>query len=216
MRYGLSSVGSAYIPKLLGIYERELASIIEKACSEDHPLIIDIGAAEGYYAVGLAIRNPSARVVAFEMEAPGRDALSRMAEANDVHTRIEIRGKCEAQDLEAVMTGVSSPLLICDVEGCEDSLLDPAASPSLCRADILVELHDFIVPGVSELLQTRFESSHAIQLIHQEPRNRDEFPWRTVVTTLLPRSYHDWAVSEWRPVPMSWLYMRSKTNHRVA
>ena len=113
-----------------------------------------------------------------------------------------------------MMTGVPSPLLICDVEGCEDGLLDPALTPS--RADILVELHDFIVPGVSETLRARFESSHLIQLIHQQPRSRDEFPWRTVVTTLLPRSYQDWAVSEWRPVPMSWLYMRSKANHPIA
>jgi len=29
MRYGLISVGSAYIPKLLGTYERELAILIE-------------------------------------------------------------------------------------------------------------------------------------------------------------------------------------------
>jgi hypothetical protein len=29
-----------------------------------------------------------------------------------------------------------------------------------------------------------------------------------VVTGLLPRSYLNWAVSEWRPTRMSWLWMR--------
>jgi predicted O-methyltransferase YrrM len=207
MRYGLSSVGSAYIPKLLGIYERELAPIIEGACSRSPQLIVDIGAAEGYYAVGMALRSPTSRIVAFEMEAAGRACLKKMAEANNVQTRIDLRGKCEAPDLEALLKDDASPLVICDVEGYEDRLLDPVLSPSLRRAGILVELHDFIIPGVSDLLQARFESTHTIQLIRQQPRSRDEFPWRTFVTALLPGSYHDWAVSEWRPVPMSWFYM---------
>jgi hypothetical protein len=210
MRYGPSSVGSAYIPKLLGIYERELVPIIETVCSANPQLIVDVGAAEGYYAVGLAIRNPSSRVVAFEAEAVGRASLQRMAEGNGVRARIEIRGRCEIQDLEEVLGDVPSPLVICDVEGHENSLLDPLLAPSLRRADILVELHDFIAPGVSHLLRTRFESTHHIQLIHQEQRSWDEFPWRTWITALLPRSYKDWAVSEWRSVPMSWLYMKSR------
>src|ERR1700722_2566319 len=65
MRYGSVSVGSAYIPKLLGIYERELSSFIEAACLKRPDLIVDVGAAEGYYAVGLAVRNPTAKVIAF-------------------------------------------------------------------------------------------------------------------------------------------------------
>jgi hypothetical protein len=132
-----------------------------------------------------------------------------MAERNDV--RIDIRGKCEPENLEAVLKDISSPLLICDAEGYEYHLLDPLLSPSLCRSNILVELHDFIVPGVSDLLKTRFELTHHLQLIHQEPRNWAEFPWRTPITVLLPRPYRDWAVSEWRSVPMSWLYMQART-----
>lgn len=211
MRYGVSSVCSAYIPKLLGTYERELAPIIEAACSRPPQLIVDVGAAEGYYAVGLAFRNPSSRVIAFEAEAEGRACLLGMAEQNGVASRVEIRGKCEAHDLEAALKDVPSPFLICDVEGYEDTLLDPALSPSLRHADILVELHDFLTPGVSGLLKARFEFTHHVQLIHQEPRSWSDYPWRTWVTTLLPASYKNWAVSEWRPVPMSWLYMKART-----
>ena len=212
MRYGRSSFGSAYIPKLLGIYERELAPIVERACSRCPELIVNIGAAEGYYAVGLAIRNPSSRIVAFEAEGPGRALLQEMAEENDVRTRIDIRSKCEAQDLEAALRDVRSALVICDVEGYEQSLLDPLLSPSLCRTNILVELHNAIVPGVSDLLRARFESTHYLRLIYQEPRTWDDFPWRTLITALLPRSLKESAVSEWHPVPTSWFYMQSRTD----
>ncbi len=84
MRYGPTAVGSAYIPKLLGTYERELAPLIEQACSQSPRWIVDIGAAEGYYAVGLAMRNKSAQVIAFEDEERGRVSLLRTAELNEV------------------------------------------------------------------------------------------------------------------------------------
>src|SRR5579859_5362525 len=51
MRYVDASIGSAYLPKLLGIYERELHPVIEEACASRPGLIVDLGAAEGYYAV---------------------------------------------------------------------------------------------------------------------------------------------------------------------
>ena len=39
-------------------------ALVNHACSKNPNLIIDIGAAEGYYAIGLAVRNPSSRVIA--------------------------------------------------------------------------------------------------------------------------------------------------------
>ncbi len=68
MRYVDTSVGSCFIPKLLGTYERELASKVEWICRQQPELVVDIGAAEGYYAIGLAMRIPAARVVAFELD----------------------------------------------------------------------------------------------------------------------------------------------------
>jgi hypothetical protein len=212
MHYGKSSVGSAYIPKLLGIYERELAPLVEQACSGEQLLIVDIGAAEGYYAVGFALRNRSARVIAFEMEEAGRIALREMAQLNGVVERISIRGKCEALDLEAVLVGARSPLVVCDVEGYEEQLLDPVEVPSLARATILVEMHDFIRPGITDVIRARFKRTHDIVARLQADRSRRDFPWRTLGTTLLPCSYLDWAVSEWRPVRMSWLWIKPRTH----
>lgn len=207
MRYGDVSVGSAYIPKLLGIYERELADLIEDACKRDPALIVDVGAAEGYYAIGLALRNPAARVVAFEDDSRGRDALRHTAALNGVSARLEIRGRCEPADLVAALEGAPEVLVICDVEGFEETLLDPSLVPALSRATILVELHEFLVPGVTALLGERFHDTHVLQHVLQKSRSSDDFPWRTLFTAVLPSSYLAWAVSEWRPERMSWLWM---------
>jgi hypothetical protein len=207
LRYVSNSVGSAYLPKLLGIYERELSAQVESICSSKPRLIVDIGAAEGYYAIGLARRNPQALIVAFEMESRGQSTLREMAGLNNVADRVEIRGKCEAPDLVAALGGTPAPVVVCDVEGYEEKLLDPQAVPALRQAFILVELHDFIIPGITKKLKERFGATHRIEHIWQQPRSRADFPWRTLGTMLLPKSYLDWAVSEWRPVQMSWLWM---------
>lgn len=202
-----SSCGSAYIPKLLGMYERELNPYVEAACAALPDRIVDVGAVEGYYAVGLARRNPQAHVVAFEMEESGRKLLSDMVALNDVSSRVEIRGRAEPADLHAVLAGAVRPLVVCDVEGYEATLLDPAQAPALRYAMILVEMHDFITPGITEQIENRFTATHRVTRVWQEPRSSDEFPYRTLLTRLLPRSYLDWSVSEWRPERMSWLWM---------
>ena len=212
MRYVGHSVGSAYIPKLLGIYERELAPQVEEICTQGPSLIVDIGAAEGYYAIGLATRNPRAQVIAFEMEEAGRLLLDEMARLNEVADRVDIRGKCEPHDLQQVLAGTNNPVIVCDVEGYEEALLDPAAVPALRGGTILVEMHDMVLPGITEKLQARFVATHQISRIWQEARSRTEFPWKTLGTRLLPNSYIEWAVSEWRPAKMSWLWMKPREN----
>ncbi|MGH8102371.1 MAG: hypothetical protein ACREIW_13805, partial [Chthoniobacterales bacterium] len=182
----------------------------EQACAQNFPLIIDVGAAEGYYAIGMALRNPDARVVAFEMEQKGRAALEEMAKLNGVLSRVEIRGKCTPEDLAQLLAASGRALIICDAEGDEEILLNPGAIPSLAHARLLVEMHEFISFGISERLTKRFVASHTVRRIWQEDRYRSDFPFATLATRLLPRSYLDWSVNEWRPERMSWLWMEPR------
>ena len=153
VRYVDDSVGSAYIPKLLGIYESELTAQVEIICRQKPGLIVDIGAAEGYYAVGLAVRNPQAKIIAFEMNPKGQAALREMSSLNKVSSRVEVRGKCEPADLITALGDTPEPVVVCDVEGYEDKLLDPQVVPALARTTLLVELHDWIIPGITEELK---------------------------------------------------------------
>jgi hypothetical protein len=129
-----------------------------------------------------------------------------MARTNDADTRVEIRGRCEPADLKAALGDEERALVICDVEGYEEALLDPEVVPQLRRCHILVEMHDFITPGITEQISERLAPSHRVRRIWQEPRTREDLPYRTLATDLLPSRYLDWAVSEWRPVRMSWLW----------
>jgi hypothetical protein len=214
---GMRCIGTAvsnaqiHIPKLLGIYERELNPYIEEACALHFPLIVNVGAAEGYYAVGMALRNPTAKVIAFEKEAAERWALAEAARLNAMTDRVEIRTICEREDLERLVAHTSRALVICDVEGYEAVLLDPASAPSLRRAFILVELHEFIERGIGKKIRERFLATHEIRQIEQQDRAIADFPFQNFYTRCLPKRYLHWAVGESRPERMSWFWMVPRT-----
>jgi hypothetical protein len=195
------------VPKLIGSYERELFSIVEEIVGLDLDRIVNIGAAEGYYAVGLARRIPHAAIVAFEMDEAVRALLSATAAANAVSDRVAVRGKCEPADLRACLRGANQTLVVCDAEGYESVLLDPNLVPELEHSNVLVETHERLCPGITELLQSRFEGSHRSEQIWSEPRSAREYPFQTLYTRMLGDRFFLNAVSEWRSEEQSWLWM---------
>ena len=194
---------------LLGTWELELAGTWEKILSQDFKLMVDVGAAEGYYAVGMALRKPRAKVVAFEMEGRIRDNLRTLNYLNEAD--VEIRGKCEIQDLESFGQRLVGAFILMDVEGYETMLLDPEKVPALKKATILVELHDMYSEGCTELLEERFECTHKIEKIDGLPRSKRHFSeavgsMACIFSSQRAIGYMD----EGRPNLMSWYYMCPK------
>jgi hypothetical protein len=207
MNYVETSVLSVYFPKLLGIYERELHPVVEEIVSLQPANVIDIGAAEGYYAVGLARALPRAKVVAYEQTDEGRELLADMADLNGVSDRLKILGRCEPADLAGQLGIPGRTVVVCDVEGYEQTLLDPAAIPALRSAWLLVELHEFVHRGITEVLRRRFEQTHRITHVQQTGRTREDYPYRSWYTRLLPNAYAVYLVEEFRPERMSWFWL---------
>ena len=164
-------------PKLLGIYERELHPAIEAAIGAEPAVIVNVGAADGYYAVGLARRCPDATVIAYEADAQQRELCRRVAAANGV--QIDIRGTAGPGDLDG------AALVVMDCEGCERALLQPLP------ATVIVELHDFLDPGVGDAIVARFEDTHDVVLVATAPQ---------------PPA-NELLLSEYRPGPMRWAVM---------
>ncbi len=204
MAYVAGAVGSALGPKLLGTYERELGDLVEEICNTPFDLVIDVGAAEGYYACGLLLRCGRLRVTAFEADRRGRRLLARMATINGVRERLKIRGFCDASALSAELDG--EPLSVCiimDVEGGELALLDRRRLPGLSAVHVLVELHDFVDPKISETIRERFSSTHTIRCVLSEPRDATSIPHIGKMTAQETGMMAD----ERRPAVMSWYWM---------
>jgi len=210
MSYLDSSLGSELVPKLLGLYERELTPIIEEIIAMKPAVVIDIGAAEGYFAVGLAVRIPGVRIVAFEMDERGRSMIAELARRNSVLGRIDIRGKCEPETLRNTIDEVGDCVIICDSEGYEDPLLNPAVVQALGRLPILVEVHEFIISGMGQELRRRFAPTHCITEIAAEHRAADEYPYDSLRRKLIPKRFVEYIVNDSRPAGMFWLWLLPK------
>ncbi len=203
------SCGSVWTPKLLGSYESELSPLIEEAIIRCPDVFIDLGCAEGYFAIGFALRLPAAKIIAADINPLARRQVRALAERNAVSKRLKLLGWMSPRRLEAELVRASSPVLWCDIEGGEAGLLDPLRVPSLRKAWILVEDHSHL-GGVSEReFCARFENSHQSSTLRQTRRvAQDWIPEE--VAGLLGQDQRELAVNELRPEGQVWHLFRPR------
>lgn len=209
MAYVPQATGSALMPKLVGSYEAELHTVIEQITTTDYSVIIDIGCAEGYYANGLAMRLPSAHIYAFDIDPEAQALCREMARLNKVEEQVTVLGECRHDNLNALMTTRS--LIICDCEGYEAELLQPAFVPAMAQADILVELHDQVQPGLTSLILSRFQETHNAQMLTALERYPEDYPQLCFSEPEKRRN----AVSEFRPAGQQWAFLQAKASNKT-
>ena len=168
---------------------------------------MNVGSGEGYCAVGLALRNLTANVVCVDPKAQARRLVLRLAERNGVASRIQVRERISAVDLNTVVDNARCPILIVDCEGREFDLLCPSRAPQLERCFILVEVHTlYRKRGVDELT-ARFSPSHHVSAIPARRRTTADMP----PGVQLSPSEVDIIANEGRPPGMTWLMMIPKS-----
>lgn len=200
MQYVNQAVGSNYIHKLIGSYESILHSYIESLRSKHFDTIIDIGAAEGYYLVGLGIMFPDSKLVGFEIEENGRQLIREMYEKNNLNNNLVLERGADVHNVAPYIS--DNTLLICDCEGAEFDILNPAVEEAFTKVDTaIIELHDFIRPGIKETLTSRFSETHNIKLIPFVMANPDSFPFLASISNENEqyelRRERGWQEQEW-------------------
>ena len=165
MKYpSFTSCGSTIIPKLLGTYEREIHDCFERIISKEPPIVIDVGCAEGYYAVGLAIRCSNSSIYAYDTDPVARRLCAEMAELNQVADRLIIAGKCSPETL-ITHDFSRGGLVIADCEGYEKYLFTHANAKSLSKADVIIELHEFLDRDIIKHIADVFSQTHDLSLV---------------------------------------------------
>jgi Ribosomal protein L11 methyltransferase (PrmA) len=190
-------------PKFLGTYERELHNVIERAIELRPKYILNVGCAEGFYAVGLAIRLNDAQVFAADADPKALSATVKNAELNNVSARVCPIGIVRPRQLGSYLKTDAS-LLVMDCEGAEFSLLDPANDPILLRTNIIVEIHSEF--GTAHQIMQKFVDTHSIIEISPSIRTMADIPV-SQITDIDMLS----AATEWRGHQTSWLFFEVKT-----
>jgi hypothetical protein len=164
---------------LFGVYEREvLALLVECADRYDH--LIDVGAADGYYAVGALASNLFRAVVCYEASERGRATIRKSAAENEVLDRLEVRGRAEEAFCDELPQElVARSVLLVDIEGGEFEILTPAVFRKFRCSVVIIEIHDWLredpIASLAALRQAASET-HGIEVVHMGGRDLSSFP----------------------------------------
>lgn len=206
MHYASNASEGALMPRLIGCYEAELHPFLAQVAQAGYERVIDIGCAEGYYAVGLARMLPGCHIHAHDIDESAQQACRQLAQANGVTDRVTVAGVFEGAQL--ARHTAHKTLIVCDIEGAEAQLLDPWQWPDFARFDLLVEVHECFQPGLVRQLDARFAATHTIEWVWPSVCAHRELPPWVQQLSHLDQLLCIW---EWRQGPTPWAIMRSRT-----
>ena len=134
---------------ILGLYECEVLRHIEQL-DPHYDVLVDVGAADGYYAVGCLVAGKAKHAYCFEISTSGRESIVRNAELNGVADRVTVLGEAHPGFMKALRNDfhldLSRAFVIMDIEGAEQQLLTPTDVASLANSVSIIELHDHALP----------------------------------------------------------------------
>jgi hypothetical protein len=174
-------------------------SWIRDVIKQNYDTILNVGCGEGYYTVGFSLKSPSSRIYAYDIDDEARENTQNLLRLNNVLDRVSIRSLCTKDTLRRDIT--NNTLIFCDIEGGELDLLQPDLIPELSQVDLIIELHDFCCPGVTEILLSRFHPSHRIEITYHCAKYPNDFP----VLEGIPIKEQAFLLEEARPVTQGWM-----------
>jgi hypothetical protein len=202
--------GSDKAARLLGSYEDSIQEKIYLLSEEITAAnFVDIGAADGYFAIGVS-RFPSIeKVFAFEVSEIGRNSLQHNALINDIHNII-IDGLADVEKISIIEDQNERLIYLIDIEGAEYELLSKDFLSVVRNSHLIVELHPFLVANgdsKQSSLLNRCEDYFHINFIDHfpKPRPTDDMLGLNEDEVLL-------AYSEGRAVPMQWLFLTPRSD----
>ncbi len=194
---------------IFGLYESEVLNSLIKKPGE-YKTFVDVGAADGYYAVGGLKAKLFERVYCFEVNPRSREIILKNASINGVSGSISVFGKANNDFIKLLPFDIlSSAVFLIDIEGGEFDLLTTEVLDQLKQSIVYIELHDGLLPNGQNLkneLIMRCIKTH--NLLEFTSGSRD----LSGIDFLQNFNDNDrWLMcSEGRPYRMSWLQLTPK------
>lgn len=200
------------ITHILGVYEYHILEQLIKFSKINNSVFIDIGAADGYFAVGGAYSGLFKKVYAFETHEEGRKSLIENAKSNYCETNVLIKSKANFDSLKDLIDIHKSTVILIDIEGDEFNLLNYQTLKLLSNCNIIIELHPDLVNNGYEKKKDLINFSKSffnVSIIKREiynPNLFEELDQFTDEERLI-------AFSEGRENNMSWLVLEPKNKN---
>ncbi|MDA8536875.1 hypothetical protein N9L23_05930 [Alphaproteobacteria bacterium] len=195
---------------LLGCYELHIQKTLVKLCG-GNKVFIDIGAADGFHAIGLARRGAVTKSICFEISRYGQKIIAENAVRNNVAQMVEINGIATEDKVIEVLKALpknDTAVMLIDIEGGEYELVNNKLLGALRNHHLVIELHEFYSDQrrKSKLLIENLSKHFEIEILGPEALNPNDY-------SILDNMDDDkkWmALSEGRPSKMRWIVATPK------
>ena len=144
--------------KILGFYENVVSEFVIK--NGPYENVINLGSADGYFPIGMLIKNIASRAICFEITEVGRKSIEKNARANNCEDSIKIFGKADRKFYKKIQSEINSAeknLIICDIEGGEFEFITRESFNDLKNCIWVIELHDKIQDKPKEIREKFLE-----------------------------------------------------------
>ena len=195
--------------KLLGLYEQQNHPIF---VDSPKSILVDLGAADGYWGVGLVQAGHFEKSFCFEQKRKGRRVIKGTARANGVRDRVSVNGLATASSVKQVVLEQNRPedlFFLIDIEGGEFELLSFEFLTEFKSAEFLIELHtDGVWLGGEKEERLMRDASILFDVTLVDDAKRDLSHLRSELA--LPDDLTWLFASEGRKYPMRWLHLKPR------
>lgn len=134
-----------YPSMLLGTYEKEVIDTIHNKSYIHQKILVELGAADGFYAIGALFNKRFTQAHCFEMTENGRNTIARNAELNGVSNQISIHGHADSGFYTNLpQLNWDNVFILCDVEGAEFEIFSDESLKAVSGATIVIEIHHWV------------------------------------------------------------------------
>lgn len=193
---------------LLGLYEQEVLKSLFPA-PPGCETFVNLGAADGYYAVGVLVGGMFHRSVCFEATDIGRNIIRRTAELNAMSDCIVVNGVADKNFYKEIPNLDENPhFILIDIEGAEFEILDRDVFLATKNCSFLIEIHEWIADANTKIEKLKADAAitHDVSIVSVGLRDLSVFSEL--------KNYRDndrWLIcSEGRPCLMYWMRLDPK------
>jgi len=165
---------------IYGFYEQE---VLESLTSNKgkYKTLIDVGAADGYYAIGVLISGTFEKAICYEMSKEGQDQIKKNAHLNKVSKNIEIRGEAKQNFYDDfTQEELATSLILMDIEGVEFDILSKSEDfRKLKNSTLIIESHALFFDDGKEKQQNLIklaEEFFNVKELKMRSRDLSDFP----------------------------------------
>tara|TARA_Y100000389_G_scaffold18702_1_gene16215 strand:+ start:717 stop:1532 length:816 start_codon:yes stop_codon:yes gene_type:complete len=159
------------ITQMLGIYEEHVLERLKDFSTQGASRFVDIGAADGYFAIGMAYSKIYSKVDAFEIEPKGQNSIKNNSAINQVENVVSVFGEADYSSLQNLLSEDIKTSFLVDIEGAEYQLLDEKMLLLLSKCHLICELHPWLVDDGYQLQRKLIERARKkfnVELIKRE------------------------------------------------